>query len=97
LAARFRIVGLVRDADSLPKGIDDVLERARAIMVPVFSDLSIEGVERMVIDSHPDCTVVSSSAPTNTAPAKPTNARTPTLRQHHDHNELQLPIVVCRK
>jgi hypothetical protein len=56
LAARFRIVGLVRDADSLPKGIDDVLERARAIMVPVFSDLSIE---RMVIDSHPQVSCLS--------------------------------------
>jgi SRSO17 transposase len=30
-------------------------------------------------------------AATSTAPAKPTNAGTPMPRQHHDHNELQLP------
>ena len=28
---------------------------------------------------------------TSTAPARPTCAGTPTPRQHHDHNELQLP------
>ena len=60
LAARFRVVGLFRDARSSPDGTDEVVERARALMIPVFSDLSIDGVERVVGQSRPDCTVVSS-------------------------------------
>lgn len=59
LAAKFRVAGLVRDARS-PEGGDEVVERARGLMVPVFSDLSLEGVERAVIQSRPDCAVVSS-------------------------------------
>jgi hypothetical protein len=31
------------------------------------------------------------AATTSAVPAKPTEAGTPTPRQHHDHNELQLP------
>jgi methionyl-tRNA formyltransferase len=60
LAATFRVVGLVRDARRSPEGNDEVVERARALMVPVFSDLTVEGVKRAVIESRPDCTVVSS-------------------------------------
>jgi methionyl-tRNA formyltransferase len=60
LAARFRVVGLFRDARSSPDGTDEVVERARALTVPVFSDLSIDDVERVVGQSRPDCTVVSS-------------------------------------
>jgi methionyl-tRNA formyltransferase len=60
LAARFRVVGLFRDARSTPDGTDEVVERARVLMVPVLSDLSIDGVERVVTQSRPDCTVVSS-------------------------------------
>lgn len=60
LAARFRVVGLFRDARSSPDGTDEVVERARALTVPVFSDLSIDDVERVVGESRPDCTVVSS-------------------------------------
>jgi hypothetical protein len=37
------------------------------------------------------CTGPPGDAATSTAPAKPTNAGMPTPRQHHDHNELQLP------
>jgi hypothetical protein len=37
------------------------------------------------------CTGQPGDAATSTAPAKPTNAGIPTPRQHHDHNELQLP------
>jgi methionyl-tRNA formyltransferase len=60
LAERFQVIGLVRDARSSPEGNDEVIEHARTLMVPVFSDLSIEGVEQMVVQSHPDCVVVSS-------------------------------------
>jgi hypothetical protein len=37
------------------------------------------------------CTGQPGDAATSTAPAKPTKNGTPTPRQHHDHNELQLP------
>ena len=60
LAARFRVVGLFRDVRSSPDGTDEVVERARALTVPVFSDLSIDDIEQVVGQSHPDCTVVSS-------------------------------------
>src|SRR5437868_3064871 len=60
LAARFQVAGLVRDARSSSHGGDEVVERARALDVPIFSDLSIEGVERVVVESSPDCVVVSS-------------------------------------
>ena len=37
-----------------------MIERARTLDVPVHSDLSIEGVERAVIQSSPICVIVSS-------------------------------------
>jgi methionyl-tRNA formyltransferase len=59
LAPRFRVTGLVRDPHS-SCGDDAVIERACALKVPVFSDLSIEGVEQTVGHVKPDCVVVSS-------------------------------------
>jgi methionyl-tRNA formyltransferase len=59
LAASFRVAGLVRNARPL-EGEDEVVQRARALDIPVLCDLSIEGVERAVIESQPDCVVVSS-------------------------------------
>jgi methionyl-tRNA formyltransferase len=56
LAAKFRVAGLVR---SSPED-DEVIERARTLNVPVHSDLSIEGVERAIIQSSPICVIVSS-------------------------------------
>ena len=60
LAAKFRVAGLLRDARSSPADDNEIIERARALGVPVLSDLSIEGVERAVLQSSPDCVVVSS-------------------------------------
>ena len=37
------------------------------------------------------CTGRTGAAATSTAPTRPTIAGIPTPRQHHDHNELQLP------
>jgi methionyl-tRNA formyltransferase len=54
LTARFRVAGLMRDGD------DGLVERARALGVPVLSDLGIDGVERAVAETSPDCVVVSS-------------------------------------
>ena len=39
------------------------------------------------------CTGQPGDAATSTAPAKPTNAGTPTPRKHRDHNELPLPYL----
>ena len=44
-------------------------------------------------DRPTGCTGRTGDAATSTAPAKPINAGTPTPRQHHDHNELQLPYL----
>lgn len=57
LAVKFRVAALVR---SSPGDDDEVIERARALDVPVHSDLSIEGVERVLIQRNPECVVVSS-------------------------------------
>jgi methionyl-tRNA formyltransferase len=60
LSARFRVAGVVRDAGGATEGGDDVVARARALGVRVFSDLSIQGIEYAVAESRPDCVVVSS-------------------------------------
>ena len=60
LSARFQLVGLIRDARLPSAGTDEVVEFAHALQVPVFPDLSIAGVEQTVIQTSPDCVVVSS-------------------------------------
>jgi len=58
LAERFEVVGIVRP--SPPTGDDTVIDRARALDVPVIGRASIDAVERAVFDNAPDCVVVSS-------------------------------------
>src|SRR5581483_7240113 len=58
LAPRFQVACLIHDAG--PAATDEVIERARALAIPVLSDLSIDGVEQAVARSNPDCVVVSS-------------------------------------
>src|SRR6516165_1348799 len=60
LSARFQLVGLIRDARLPSAGTDEVVEFAHALQVPVFPDLSIAGVQQTVIQTSPDCVVVSS-------------------------------------
>jgi len=60
LTARFQLVGLIRDTRLPSAGTDKVVELAHALQVPVFPDLSIAGVEQTVIQTSPDCVVVSS-------------------------------------
>src|SRR5215475_15174508 len=60
LTARFQLAGLIRDTRLPSAGTDKVVELARALQVPVFPDLSIAGVEQTVIQTSPDCVVVSS-------------------------------------
>ena len=42
-------------------------------------------------EAGPPAAPVHQATPLPAPPAKPTSAETPTPRQHHDHNELQLP------
>jgi methionyl-tRNA formyltransferase len=58
LSERFSVVGLVRSPS--PSGEDEVVERARTLGVPVLNDTGVDVVERAVLDSRPDCVVVSS-------------------------------------
>jgi len=58
LALRFRVVGLVRDHLSLAG--DAVVKRARELAVPVFTDISLDGVDSTIMRCRPDCTVISS-------------------------------------
>jgi methionyl-tRNA formyltransferase len=58
LALRFRVVGLVRGP--VPTEGDEVVKRASELGVPVFADVSLDGVARTITTCRPDCTVISS-------------------------------------
>jgi methionyl-tRNA formyltransferase len=58
LALRFRVVGLVRGP--VPTEGDEVVKRAAELGVPVFADVSLDGVASTIMTCQPDCTVVSS-------------------------------------
>jgi len=60
LAARFQLVGLIRDTRLPSAGTDEVVELAHALQVLVFPELSIAGAEQAVIQTSPDCVVVYS-------------------------------------
>jgi methionyl-tRNA formyltransferase len=60
LVPRFQVVGLVRGPRLAGDGNDEAVARARTFKVPVFTDVTIKGVERAIIESRPDCVVVSS-------------------------------------
>ena len=68
------------DAGLIPITIPELLRLLRGTVIPRPGETGPTG-----------CTGPPGDAATSTAPAKPTNAGTPTPRQHHDHNELQLP------
>jgi methionyl-tRNA formyltransferase len=58
LVLRFHVVGLVRDPAASES--DEVIKRASALGVPIFTDVSLEGVESTITTCRPDCTVISS-------------------------------------
>ena len=58
LAARFRVAGVVRAPALHPGGRRR--RAARTLGVRVFDDVRLEGVERAVMKTGPDCVVVSS-------------------------------------
>ena len=68
------------DAGLIPVTVPELLRLLRVTVIPPPRR-----------DRPTGCTGPPGDAATSTAPAKPTNAGTPTPRQHHDHNELQLP------
>jgi hypothetical protein len=68
------------DAGLIPVTIPELLRLLRGTVIPPPRETGPTG-----------CTGRTGAAATSTAPARPTIAGTPTPRQHHDHNELQLP------
>ena len=69
-----------RDAGLIPVTVPKLLRLLRGTVIPP------PGAR-----PGPPAALVSLATPPPASRAKPTNARTPTPRQHHDHNELQLP------
>lgn len=59
LVERFQVVGIVRDAGPGSQR-DEVIQRANALSIPVITDISMNSIERAVIELSPECTVVSS-------------------------------------
>src|SRR5690242_6713917 len=59
LDERLQVIGLVR-ACPPTGGQDEVIDRAHALGVPLIPDVGVAGVERAVLDTSPDCVVVSS-------------------------------------
>ena len=60
LARQFDVVGIVRDAPQDAETGDVVVRRAHELSVPVIPDVGMASVRRVVEDSQPHCTVVSS-------------------------------------
>ena len=54
------VVGIVRDPSPFDSGAEPVFRRAAELGVPVASDISVRGIERLVDRTRPDCVVVSS-------------------------------------
>jgi hypothetical protein len=68
------------DAGLIAITVPELLRLLRDIVIPRPGETGPTG-----------CTGSPGGAATSTAPAKPTSAGMPTPRQHHDHNEPQLP------
>jgi methionyl-tRNA formyltransferase len=60
LAGQFQVVGIVRDVNPGAAAEDGVARRAHELSVPIFSDITPEGVRQAIEKSRPHCTVVSS-------------------------------------
>jgi methionyl-tRNA formyltransferase len=60
LARQFDVVGIVRDVPQDAETGDAVVRRARELSVPVLPDVGLASVRRVVEESQPHCTVVSS-------------------------------------
>jgi methionyl-tRNA formyltransferase len=60
LAGQFDVVGIVREVQAGAEADEMVTRRAHELSVPVLSDVSMNGVQRAIEESQPQCTVVSS-------------------------------------
>jgi methionyl-tRNA formyltransferase len=58
LAAKFTVVGLVREANQ--EALDPVIARARQLDVPLIPTATIAAIESAIDQLYPDCVVVSS-------------------------------------
>lgn len=59
LTRSFRVAGLLRSSGPSEE-VDDVIERARSLGIPVFTGVGIRDVEQAVSETRPECVVVSS-------------------------------------
>jgi methionyl-tRNA formyltransferase len=60
LAERFTVVGVIRNVRQRGGQEDEVRQCARDLGVPVLTDTSVSGLERVLAECRPDCTVISS-------------------------------------
>ena len=60
LAARCRVVGIVRQVEPGDAALDPVIGWAERHAIPVFGDASIAGIREVVGRLRPDCVVISS-------------------------------------
>lgn len=60
LAERFEVVGVVRAANPADTVADPVYRRAQELGVLVYGDVTIEAINTVVMETRPDCVVVSS-------------------------------------
>jgi len=59
LAERLRVVGILRDVRLRTAEDDELQRRADELEVPIFTDITLHGVEQTIIKLRPDCTVLS--------------------------------------
>jgi len=60
LASVCEVVGVVRDTDAGANSIDPVVNRARTLGIPLYTQVAPKEVEALALKLNPDCVVVSS-------------------------------------
>ena len=60
LISTVKVVGLVRKPDASSEAVDPVIFRAQGAGVPVYPDISMAAIDRLVQDLKPNCVVISS-------------------------------------
>jgi methionyl-tRNA formyltransferase len=58
LLDQFNVVGVIRDVSE--GAVDEVAQRSNELEIPIFSDVTLAGVESAVEENQPDCVVVCS-------------------------------------
>jgi methionyl-tRNA formyltransferase len=60
LASQFNVVGIVREVSKSTADDGEVMQCSDQLQIPIFSDVSIPGVESALTETQPDCVVVCS-------------------------------------